>query len=142
MPNLGECFIASCHYESAPHPGNVHAEDIQFSTRVFIPEPLTRLISVQVIVTPKADTTDPLELNVEAALALSDFSDQLPDEELTQHAVMLGAPIAYGVIREHVANLTARSPFGLVKLPLISSRLLVSEAEVVQLDLDTPADKG
>jgi hypothetical protein len=141
MPRLGDCFIASCEYESGPALSKFVDSELGFATRIVISEPRTRLITVGVVLTPDSRAELGEILEVVGALALHDFDDDVPEEAITQHALMLGAPIVYGAIRDFVANLTARSPFGLVQLPLVATRLLVTDVDVIDLTKESPPEQ-
>lgn len=76
----------------------------------------------------------PYEIKAQAVVILTGFGDDIEAEKLDLHAVMLGAPLAFGALREQFLQLSARSPFPKFMLSLTPMRALLSKVRVFDSD--------
>ena len=96
---------------------------------------------IRVAVTVEPDSTSsevPYNAHIEAVVILEDLVEgegvlEGPDhEEFVKHALLTGGPIAYGIIRDKLAELTARGPYKpSIMLPLVPGSIFIEDLEQV-----------
>lgn len=132
LGTLSASFISKLIYEMQkdwqPGPKEVSATLDLRTTVEGPPNSGVREVTVYLGVRHDNDDHGAYQIEIEAVTVIGDLPADAPKEALDLHAIRVGAPIAYGLIRETLISLSARGPYPRIVLPLVPLTAFTSEA--------------
>ncbi|WP_273454940.1 hypothetical protein [Nevskia ramosa] len=127
MPTLKAAFLAEIEYKVNPdwvQPADGQPDNsltMSFTVSSIRGETRSdRQVAVEVKISQSSPEIQPPQTGrLVAVTLLSQIDENLTDRQADEFAVNIGAPIAYGLIRDHLHNLTGSGPYNRMLLPIV-----------------------
>lgn len=131
LGSIVRCFISKCDYQVTGNwtgPADDKTPDSLNVTTSFGEHQERGLVQVGVSVVfgRQALPAAPYSGEIEAIVILSGLLNVMPADQLQQHAIRVGAPIAYGKLRDFISTLTATGPYArTLMLPIVPATVFL-----------------
>lgn len=134
LPELRDCFIARTNFRVNPTWRKQDDENAggDLAVRLVVRRPSdlgVRQLHLLVSIKGTDENPAPYEVDLEVIGVLDGCEPVDDPTKADRHAAMVGTPILYATAREHLLNLSARSPHPRLLLPIQSTRGLIAQAE-------------